>query len=249
MATNIEVYEPKLFSGAVADEIIACVNDAITERGRCRISLAGGSTPGAIYRMLSQPPRVSDLDWPKVELYWGDERWVPRTDNQSNYKMVQETLLTHLPAPGPKVYGVETDLASPEAGAEAYAATLRKSFGLQAGQQPVFDLVLLGVGEDGHTASLFPHSAAIHQSGLIAAPVKHPVDGGFRITLLPDVLFAARKILFIVKGEEKAEVLQRVIEGSESLDLLPSKLYKQAEERVSFLLDSRASSALNVEGR
>lgn len=248
MSLTIDQFEPKLFSGAVADEIVASVNDSLAERGVCRISLAGGSTPGAIYRMLSQPPRASEIDWSKVELFWGDERWVPRTDNQSNYKMVQETLLGGLPSQ-PKIYGVDTGLSSPEAGAEAYSATIRSAFGIGASALPEFDLVLLGMGEDGHTASLFPGSGAVNQSGLVAVAVRHPSDGGFRVTLLPDVLFGARKILFLVKGEEKAEMLQRVIEGNEPPEVLPARLFEKARDRVSWLLDSRAGSKLSQGGR
>jgi 6-phosphogluconolactonase len=246
MKNKIDVFEPKLFGGSVADEIIACINESIADRGVCRVSLAGGSTPGAIYRMLGQPPRVNDVNWSKVEFFWGDERWVPKTDNQSNYKMVQETLLAHLPQPGPVVHAVNTTLGSPEEGADDYAQKIREVFKLGEGQLPAFDLMLLGCGEDGHTASIFPNSDLIHAHGPLCYAVKHPVDGSRRVTLSADAIFNARTILFIAKGEDKAEILRRVLEGNESVDLLPSKLSAQAGDRVRWLIDSLAASKLSI---
>jgi 6-phosphogluconolactonase len=246
MSPSIEVIEPKLFAGAVADEIVASAHDCISERGRCSIVLAGGSTPGSIYRTLAKPPRVEDIDWPAVVFYWGDERWVPHSDNMSNYKMTQETLLSQIPNPKPVNIPVDTSLKSPADGARAYGERIQKTEKVGAGEIPVFDIVLLGIGEDGHTASLFPKANLITQkTGSLCEAVQHPEDGKWRITLTPEALFKARHIFFIVKGEAKADVVKRVIEGSESVSDVPAKLYEGAADRVTFFLDSGAAQKLS----
>lgn len=241
MSVAVEVVEPVLFAGVVADEIVASIGEAIAERGSCSVALAGGSTPGAIYRCLAKPPRVSEVDWPKVNLFWGDERWVPQGDTQSNFKMTHETLLGQILGPGPKVYPIDTSGESPQAGAAAYAKNITDVLG----DKPVFDLVILGIGEDGHTASIFPQSPVIGMTGGLCVAVQHPEDKRFRVTLTPDLLFGARRTIFIVKGEGKADIVRRVIEGSEGVEVLPAKLYRRSEERVTFFLDSGAALRLS----
>ena len=241
MAVAVEVIEPMLFAGVVADEIVASIGEAVSERGSCSVALAGGSTPGAIYRCLAKPPRVSEVDWDKVHLFWGDERWVPQTDNQSNFKMTHETLLGQIVGRHPHVHPIDTGASSPEAGARGYAETIRAALG----EKPVFDLVILGIGEDGHTASIFPHSPVLGGSGDVCAAVQHPEDKKFRVTLTPEILFGAHRTIFIVKGEGKAEIVKRVLEGAESVEVLPSKLFERARERVTFFLDSGAALRLN----
>ncbi|RIL08262.1 MAG: 6-phosphogluconolactonase [Proteobacteria bacterium] len=251
MKPKVEVIEPKLFAGAVADELVACINEAISERGSCSISLAGGSTPGAIYRSLSKPPRVSEVDWGKVDLFLGDERWVPLDDSLSNYRMIQEALLANIQEPKPRLHGVDTSLADPNAGAEAYAKTISKQLNLSGTEMPSIDIVLLGCGEDGHTASVFPGSElsklSLEQGAKrfgICTAVPHP-QSGQRITLTPAALFNGRKIFFIAKGEEKAEIVRRVIEGSEETYVLPSRFFTCSADRVTWLLDSGAAQALS----
>lgn len=246
MKASVEVIEPKLFAGAVADEIVASVADCVSERGHCSIVLAGGSTPGSIYRTLAKPPRVEDVDWSCVTVYWGDERWVPRTDNMSNFKMTQETLLSQLPSPGPKVLAVDTSLPSAAAAAKAYSKAIADQEKVAPGAMPVFDIVLLGVGEDGHTASLFPKSPLLKTpADNIAEVVKSPEGGMERITLTPDALFKGRHIFFIVKGDGKADIMKRVLEGSDSVDDIPARLYLGAGEKVTFFLDSGAAQRLS----
>lgn len=241
MSVAVEVIEPVLFAGVVADEIVASIGEAIAERGSCSVALAGGSTPGAIYRCLAKPPRVSEVDWPKVNLFLGDERWVPQDDTQSNFKMTHETLVGQILGAGPKVHPIDTSCESPQAGAAAYAKTITGVLG----EKPVFDLVILGIGEDGHTASIFPRSPVIAMSGDLCVAVQHPEDKRFRVTLTPDLLFGARRTIFIVKGEGKADIVRRVIEGSESVEALPAKLYQRSAERVTFFLDSGAALRLS----
>lgn len=246
MKASIEVIEPRLFAGAVSDEIVASVREAIAERGRCSIVLAGGSTPGSIYRALSKPPRVEEVEWSAVTLYWGDERWVPHTDNMSNFKMTQETLLSQIPEPKPAFFPVDTSRASPADAAASYGAMIASNEKFVPGTFPTFDIVLLGIGEDGHTASLFPGSPLLEKaSQSLCAAVEHPEDGKPRITLTPPALLAARRIFFIVKGEGKSDVMKRVLEGNESASVLPSRLFLEAGDRVTFFLDSGAAQHLS----
>lgn len=249
MESTIEIIEPKLFSAGVADEIVASVNDCISEKGRCSLVLAGGSTPSQIYRLLARPPRVDEIEWDKLHLYWGDERWVPFDDVQSNFKMVNETWLSQLSGVQPKIHPVNTALASPDESARDYAKVIRENENLKEGELPTFDVVLLGVGEDGHTASLFPGSDIVRQEGGIAFPVKHPVDGSPRVTLSPDTLFSARRVLFIVKGESKADIIKRVITGTDGPDVFPATLFKKVPDRVSWFLDSGAAQKLDLTKR
>lgn len=245
MELNIEVVEPGFFEGAAADEIVASLADAVAERGRASVALAGGSTPGAVYRLLAKPPRIEDLAWENVSLFWGDERWVPQDDKQSNYRMVAETMLSALPKPGPRVFAVDTAAASPEKAAAQYAEAVRKDLQVAPAAVPIFDLVLLGVGEDGHTASLFPGSPALSLEGCICCATKDASGEKPRISLTKDVLFSARRVLFMSKGDSKAEILRQVLEGPTDVDKLPSQLYRSAVNQVTFLLDSAAARLLN----
>lgn len=243
MAESVEIVQPALFAAVVADEIVACVQEAVADRGQCSIVLAGGRTPGAIYRMLAVPPRVSEVQWDSVRVYWSDERWVPQENMQSNYRMVDETLLSRLPKPGPCICAVNTSLPSATDGARDYAERIRKEEGLSAGQLPSFDLVLLGIGTDGHTASIFPNSDAVDKCGEISCAVEDPL-GGWRVTLSPDALFAARRVIFIATGEHKADITRRVLEGEEDPRAVPARLYTRIAERVSFFIGSGAAKKL-----
>ena len=241
MGPHLEVFESRLFDGAVADEIVASVQERLGEQGRCSITLAGGSTPAGVYRAMTKPPRVSEVDWGAIDLLFGDERWVPHEDDQSNYRMVKETLLSHLVGPKkPAVYPVDTSLAAAAMGAESYSDTIRRVVG-----GATLDIVLLGIGEDGHTASLFPGSPVLTDSSKLCHAVEHPTNGTVRITVSSAMLFSAWRVFFIVKGESKASIIKRVIEGTEPSAVLPSRLFTSATGKVTFLLDSGAAQQLN----
>lgn len=247
MSVLVERMESRLFNGTVADEMIASLTDAIQERGRASLVLAGGMTPGGVYRQLSIPPRVDDLDWSKVWMYWGDERFVPHSDGRSNFKMVQETLLSQLGERSPKVLPVDTSLSSVEEAAAAYGELICREEKLSPGQLPVFDLVLLGIGEDGHTASLFPGSPLIQRTGGICFSDNHPSDGSQRVTLSVDAILAARRIAYLVKGESKADIVREVLEGAGNVDQYPANIYRRASGQVTWFLDSGAALKLAPE--
>ncbi len=246
MNASIEVVETKLFSGAIADEISSCLAEAIAERGVASIALAGGGTPGATYRLLALPPRVGEIEWSKVRLFWGDERWVTREDTQSNYRLVRETLLDSMPAPGPQVYPVTTTGISPEAAAADYAKIMREVLGTPPDQVPVLDIALLGVGIDGDTASIFPGSALLKNTSDVCSVVRMP-DGTPRITLTPSVLLAARRIILMVRGPGKADIVKQVLEGGLPSEIIPARFLDQAGDRVTWFLDSAAARKLSSE--
>lgn len=244
---RVEVIEPKLFSGVIADEFVALIAEAIEDHGNCTIALSGGSTPGQVYRALSVPPRVNEIQWSRVKLFWGDERWVPEDDTRSNYRLVQETLLAHLRSDIPKVYKVDTSLSSPDAGARAYHDLISKEVRLVNGV-PCFDLMILGVGEDGHTASLFPQTPLLTETKVWAASADHPSDGTVRITMTPPVITGAKNITYFVKGSQKADIVAEMIQGDASIEKYPARIFTKASDRVVWFLDSEAASKLNSVG-
>ena len=244
MNHSVEKIEHALYNGAVADEIIASLNDAISDRGRATLVLAGGSTPSAVYRLLSIPPRLQELNWSKVTVYWGDERFVPHTDDKSNFKMVNETLLMQLGRRAPKFFAVDTSLNDAASAARAYEETIMREEKVAAGSVPSFDLVLLGIGEDGHTASLFPGSALVSKTDGICFSDAHPSDGSMRVTISPAVIMAAQRVAFLVKGESKADIVHSVLEGSGEVSQFPANIYRQATGQVTWFIDSGAALKL-----
>jgi 6-phosphogluconolactonase len=195
---------------------------------------------------LSKPPRVSEIEWGKLRIYWGDERFVPNTEAQSNYRLAAETLLANLPEK-PRVFAVDTSYASPEDSAKAYAEEIRKQEQLAPDQSPEFDIVLLGLGEDGHTASLFPGleilQAPESESDPISLATQAP-DGSPRISLSPKSLVAAKKVLFIVSGPGKASIVRKILQEELDPEEYPAALFRKMGTRVTWMLDSSAASLL-----
>ncbi len=236
---NIEISDAKDFAPVIADEVVLSICEAVEERGVCNLVLAGGATPSGIYRLFSRPPRVADIPWDKVRIFWGDERWVSKEDSQSNYRMAQETFLSQVPIKESALFPIDTTLPSAEAAAQAYHQTLKAELAASGG---VFDLVLLGLGEDGHTASLFPGTSWDTPQQDLALAVKHPENGGWRVSISMSALKAARKVIFIVKGEGKAEALAQVIE--KNAVALPAQQFLDLGERLTWFVDSAAAVKL-----
>ena len=197
-----------------AETVATAIDLALAERERCQIALAGGSTPAAAYRLLGQ----IHLPWERVDLILGDERWVPADDPASNARLVRETLMAEGPGAAACLHPVPTQLPTPEQGAQAYADTLAT---LCPGSPPVLDLVLLGLGEDGHTASLFPGTAAARERQLRVTIGEG--KGLPRITLTAPVLSAARQVVFLVSGTGKREALQRLMDPEEAIERTPAR--------------------------
>ncbi len=234
-----------------ADLIVRAAQAAIRARGRATLALAGGSTPKATYGLLAQPARRGRIEWARTYLFFGDERFVRPDDPSSNFAMVQRTLLAPARVPGGQAFPVPTQLATAAAAAAAYAATLAKAFGIgQAGGPPRFDLILLGLGEDGHTASLFPGAAALSVTDrwVTASPpgtLPPPVE---RITLTFPVLNAARGVLFLVSGANKADALRDVVEGQPTREQRPAAWVRPVDGTLTWLVDEAAASRLTRSG-
>ena len=192
-------------SRAALDELLRIVSDAVKDRGRFSIALAGGHTPAKLYQMWAQGGKGGmRTPWERVHLFWGDERYVPHDDPSSNYRMARESLIAHVPIPANNVHAMPTDAPQPEKAADAYEAELRRFFG--AGP-PAFDLQLLGLGVEGHTASLFPASRALEEKERWVAAVVAPAKPPQRLTLTLPVLNQARNTFFLVVGEDKRKIM------------------------------------------
>ena len=234
-----------LVEGAAA-RIAEQLTQAIAERGRANLALSGGNTPRRIHQRLASPPYRDQVDWPRVHVYFGDERCVPPDDPQSNYGMARLTLLDHISLPPGNVHRIRGEEEPPRA-AELYRAELESAFGASsaAGPPPAsFDLVLLGLGEDGHTASLFPGLPAVQERSRWV--VAHHVEAVkmWRVTLTPVVINAARNVAFIVAGAAKAEILGKVLEGPYQPEVLPAQIIQPTRGELSWLLDAAAASRL-----
>jgi 6-phosphogluconolactonase len=214
--------------------------EAIRRHGRFTWALAGGSTPRRLYSLLAQPPFLSCVAWSRVEFFWGDERCVPPDHPVSNFRMARETLLDVIqpdPAHVHRMHGEET----PSTAVTDYEAELHRSFGLHAGSPPPrFDLILLGMGADGHTASLFPHSAALRE---MQRWVTFDAVAG-RLTLTRPVLNAGAHVLFLVSGASKAARLKHVLRGPD--EGLPAQRVRPAPGRLEWLVDAAAAAGLEV---
>lgn len=235
---SVNVYEsPEDLAEAAASEFAARADEAIEERGRFTAVLAGGSTPKATYEILARD-YAERIDWGKVHVFFGDERTVPPEDEDSNYRMAREALLDHVPVAS--VHRMQGELPLGEA-AEAYEVELRGFFG--SDELPRFDLILLGIGGDGHTASLFPETSAleVHDRWVVANPVLKLETT--RITLTAPVINAARAVYFLVAGEGKAEALGQILGGEADPRAYPASLI-QPEGGPRWMLDQQAASEL-----
>ena len=239
---------PQELSATAAEEVVQGANQAVAERGRFTIALSGGSTPKNLYNLLATNA-LNTLPWDRMFFFWGDERHVPPTDPESNYRMVSEAMLSKVPVSAANVFRVPAENPDAAAAAEAYEKTLRKVF--QIGEQgvPRFDLILLGLGPDGHTASLFPGSAALREKARIFVANWVEKLKTHRLTLTLPVLNACRTVAFLVSGTDKATVLRTVLEDSSaSGEQYPAKLVKPSDGELIWFLDRAAASALSDKG-
>jgi 6-phosphogluconolactonase len=233
-----------------ADHLTRAAQKAIRARGRAMLALAGGSTPEQTYRVLAQPGRRR-VDWAHTYLFFGDERFVRPTDPSSNFAMVQRTLLAPVSVPAGHAFPIPTHLGTAAAAAAAYAATLTTAFGIgETRDPPRFDLILLGLGEDGHTASLFPGAASLRVADrwVVASPPGTLPPPVARITLTFPVLNAAREILFLVSGQNKAAALHDVLEGQPSRDERPAGGVCPVDGTLTWFVDEAAASRLTRAG-
>lgn len=227
---------------AAADRFIEIAREAIDARGRFLVALAGGSTPKRAYELLASEPFREKLDWSKVHIFFGDERAVPPDDAESNYRMVNEAMLSRLPIPEKNIHLIR-GVGDVVAGARLYEDELRTYF--NDAEWPRFDMVLLGMGEDGHTASLFPNSAALNEGQ--AWVTSNWVDklGVYRITLTATAINHAEHIIFLVTGENKRERLAEVLSDVRETERLPVQLINPVDGSLEWFVDRAAAAHLS----
>jgi len=217
---------------------------SIASAGRYSVALSGGSTPLVLYRLLAEPPFRGAIDWVGVHLFWGDERFVPPDHPDNNYRAALEALVRRVPIPTENVHRIPTEATEPEAAAAQYEDTLRRFFAAPEGEVPRFDLVLLGLGPDGHTASLFPGSPALQEDSHLVVATYVPNLAAWRITLTLPVLLCARHVIFLVSGPDKAAVLRDVLDGPHDPQRLPAQLVRPQDGDLTWLVDEAAASLL-----
>ncbi len=237
--------DPAALARRAAQYLVEMAGEAVEARGRARIAISGGSTPKATFQLLADPnePWRSRMPWENLDLYWVDERSVPPDDAESNYRMTREALLDHVPLHPDQIHRIQGEL-EPEAAAARYESELRNSFRLEGAESPRFDLVALGMGDDGHTASLFPHTEAIHELGRLAVANHVTQKDAWRITLTWPVINHASSVFFLIAGADKAHVLNEVLTGPRDPERLPSQLIWPSSGILTLILDKAAAQLL-----
>ncbi|MCJ8164137.1 6-phosphogluconolactonase [Pontibacter sp. E15-1] len=239
----IHIFEDKdALSQAAAKFFVQKAQEAVAANGRFTVALTGGSSPVLLHKLLSASPYKEQVPWEKTFVFWGDERWVPLTDERSNAKMAFDTLLDHVPVPKGQVYPMWQDNTSPEDFAKQYEQVLQQHF--KAGP-PQFDLILLGMGDDGHTASLFPGTEVLHETTKWVQAYYLAPQSMFRVTLTAPLINQAKTICFLTFGDNKAPALHEVLEGEPNPEKYPAQLIRPQQGEVYWFVDEKAASQLN----
>jgi 6-phosphogluconolactonase len=235
---QVTTLEPNTLYKRAADIFVRCAAEAIGSRGIFATALSGGSTPGSLYALLAQ--RQDEVDWGHTQIFFSDERCVPPDDAKSNYRMIRETLLDKAPVPPHNVHRMRGEM-EPKTAAADYSNILRSAMG----ESPRFDLLLLGIGDDCHTASIFPGSDILGDDSDLAAAVYVPKLQSYRLTLTPPVIRNAGLTIVLAAGTGKAHALREAIEGPLSLSECPAQLLRSNHGKVVWLLDEDAASQLS----
>ncbi|MFI5364190.1 MAG: 6-phosphogluconolactonase [Candidatus Binatia bacterium] len=242
-----QVEDAEQLSTAAAEECSRIMRVAIGRQGRCTFVLSGGSTPRRLYELLAAPPQRDQIDWTRVDLFWGDERAVPPDHKDSNFRMANEALLQPLSIPATRIHRMPAERADRDRAAADYQAEIARVFDVPAdGVPPAFDLVLLGLGPDGHTASLFPRTAALNETRRWVVPNHVPQLGTDRLTMTRVILNRAACIMFLVAGADKAAALAEVLEGPAESERLPAQLIRPETGRLVWLMDGAAAARLKT---
>ena len=246
-AMNISVSSDATALGRIAaEQFVELAQAAILARGRFTVALSGGGTPRRMYESLSEPSLRHRVDWSRVEVFWGDERGVPPDHPDSNFRMASEALLDRVPIPRQRIHRIRAEIADRAAAARDYQTEIARAFEVnEAGPPPSFDLALLGMGADGHTASLFPGGESLREGRrwavYVEAPQRPPPS---RVTLTVPILNRAREIRVLVAGADKSATLRAVLQGPHEPARMPVQLIKPENGRMIWLVDEAAASGL-----
>ena len=240
---HVAIYpDSNTLSHEAAQYIVRLTSEAIADHGHFTIALSGGSTPKALYALLGNEPYRSQIDWALVEIFWSDERCVPPDSSDSNYHLAQEVFLSKVPIAANQIHRMPADKVDRDAASQEYTQEMQRVFGTDG--IPSFDLLQLGMGPEGHTASLFPHQASLHEQQRLVMPVDVPKPPPPRLTFTPPLLNAARHVLFLVTGSEKADAIQAVLEGSYQPEEYPAQIIRPPHGEVTWMLDTAAAGKL-----
>jgi 6-phosphogluconolactonase len=243
MRRAIQVYDdPEALSVAAARLVVQQSRRAVQSRNRFSVALSGGHTPERMYRLLALEPSRDEIPWEQVHVFWGDERCVPSDDPRSNARMAYQSLLNHVPLPAAQIHQIQC-AHSPEQTASEYEALLRGFF---AGGPPRFDLILLGLGENGHVASLFPGTPVIDERERWVAEVFVAEQAMWRVTLTATLINQAAAIAFLVSGSAKAQTLRRVLEEPREPHNLPAQLIWPTDGKLYWMIDRQAGQELDM---
>jgi 6-phosphogluconolactonase len=243
---NKQVYKDlETLSLELAEWITSLIEETLTREPRFCLALSGGGTPKRLNGLLASSPYRERIDWKKVHVFFGDERAVPLEDERNNARMAFDTLLNKVDIPEDQIHIMQTRLSAEKA-AEEYESLLRRYFGGDEAHFPktTFDLILLGMGDDGHTLSLFPGTAVIHEEKKWVSSFFLPEQNMHRITLTKKIANASNHIVFMISGSGKAHALREVLEGQRNPDLYPSQVIEPEHGELHFFLDEAAASAL-----
>jgi 6-phosphogluconolactonase len=239
MRPRVDIYPSTAdLESAAERELLRVVSLAILDRGVCTIALSGGETPRGLYRRLGALPRGEAPDWSRIHLCFGDERMVPPADPESNYGMVRHEIICRVPLPAGNVHRIRGE-RPPDIAAGEYAADLGRALSLSGGR---FDLMLLGLGDDGHTASLFPGTDVLGEREKSVRAVFVQRLSAWRVTLTLPVINGARNVLFLVSGSEKQDIVRRVLASPGPASAIPATLVNPSDSPVHWMLDSGAGA-------
>jgi 6-phosphogluconolactonase len=241
--------DPAALAYRAALHLVELIEEAVAARGRARVAVSGGTTPKATFALLADPqhPFLARMPWQELELFFVDERTVPPDNPDSNYRMTKEALLDHVNLRPDQIHRIHGEL-EPEIAAAQYEFELRRAFRLEGAEAPRFDIVTLGMGNDGHTASLFPHTQAIDEIGRLVVANQVPQKDTWRVTLTSPVINHAREVFFLIEGTEKAAPLHEVFLGPKDVERLPSQLIWPASGILTLILDKAAAAQLPPPG-
>lgn len=239
---QIEIYDnPQELAWAAALRFAGMAEQCVAERGKFAVALSGGSTPKAMLALLAQKPFADSVPWNSIYFFWGDERCVPPDHVDSNYRMASEALLAKVNVPQQNIFRIPAEDEDHQRAAESYSATLHQFFNSEV---PQFDLVFLGMGADGHTASLFPGTAALQITDRIVTANFVEKLNAWRITLTAPTINYAHQVIFLIAGKDKGAALQEVLEGERQPETYPSQLINPTSKSLLWMLDEAAAGLL-----